>query len=117
MSTPTQYITLTDDNFHQEVLRAEVPVLVDCWATWCNPHEMVNPTISELAADFMGQVKVGRLNVENSVQAAMPYRVRAVHTLLIFQGGEAMNQIVGEVSEATIAAKLNALLQGSLSSL
>ena len=116
MSSHTQCITFTDNNFHQEVIEAEVPVLVDCWATWCHPHRLGNPTISELAADFTGQVKVGRLNVEDSAQAAMPYRIRAVPTLLIFQGGEVVSQIVGGVSKATIAAKLNVLLQSSYSS-
>ena len=116
MLNHTQCITFIDNNFHQEVIEAEVPLLVDCWATWCNPCCMQNSTISELAADFTGQVKVGRLNVENLAQAAMPHRIRVVPTLLIFQGGKVVSRIIGGVPKATIAAKLNELLQGSCSS-
>ncbi len=113
MTSDAQYITLTDNNFQQEVLEAKVPILVECWATWCNPYYLTNPTLSELAADFAEQVKVGRLNIAVFARIATHYHIRAVPTLLIFNNREVVSQVIGGVPKAVIAAKLNFLLQSS----
>lgn len=100
-------------NFQSEVLEAKVPVLVDCWATWCRPNSMISPAIQALATDFTEQIKVGRLNIAEFECLATHYDIRAVPTLLIFNNGQVIEQVIGGVLKATIANKLNELLQGA----
>ena len=86
---------LTDDNFDTEVLQANEPVLVDFWAEWCQPCRMLSPTIDELATDFAGRAKVGKLDTDGNRQVAMKYGVNSIPTVMIFKGGEMTKKFVG----------------------
>lgn len=86
---------VTDDDFEQEVLQAEKPVLVDFWAGWCAPCRALAPTIDDVATDFDGRAKVVKLNVDDNQETPMKYSVRSIPTLLLFKGGSVQGQIVG----------------------
>ena len=79
-------LTFTDSSFDSDVLKADVPVLVDFWAEWCGPCRMMSPTIDAIASDYAGKVKVGKLNVDENGGTAMRYNIRGIPTLLVFKG-------------------------------
>lgn len=110
MSITTHYIMLTERNFQQEVLAAKMPVLVDCWASWCGAYEAISPNISELAIEVAGRAKVGRLNIATAKELARQYGVRAVPTLLFFKDGQMLERFIGGASKQILADKLNTLL-------
>jgi len=85
----------TDQNFETEVLKSELPVLVDFWATWCGPCQMMGAVVEELAKDLEGKVKVGKLNVDENPQAAEKYGVMSIPTLILFKNGEEVKTLVG----------------------
>lgn len=103
-------IEFTDGNFAAEVLQADKPVLVDFWAEWCGPCKVIGPTVEEIAGDYQGRVKVGKLNVDHNQQVAMEFGIRSIPTLLIFNSGTVANQIVGAVSKARITELLNEVI-------
>ena len=94
MSAPN-IVTLTDTNFPQEVLKSSLPVLVDFWAEWCSPCRAVSPILDELASEYDGRVKIGKVNIEDYQGLAAEYGVRAIPTLLLFKDGQVTDQIVG----------------------
>ncbi|MCZ7585844.1 MAG: thioredoxin [Deltaproteobacteria bacterium] len=88
-------MTLTDGNFENEVLKSDVPVLVDFWAPWCGPCRMVGPIVEELATQYTGKLKVGKVNVDENQLTATNYHVRGIPTLIIFKNGQVADQLVG----------------------
>ena len=92
-------IVLTKDNFEQEVLKSDVPVLVDFWATWCGPCRMMGPVIEELAKESGGRYKVGKVNVDEEGELAMQYKVFSIPTLNVYKNGEVASQTVGVTSK------------------
>lgn len=104
-----KYVTLTDANFKQEVLDSNEPVLVDFWAAWCGPCRVIAPSIEELATEFDGRAKIGKLDVDHNPQTAMQYGVRSIPTLLFFKDGRVADQLIGAVPKKVMADKLRAL--------
>ena len=88
-------IILTSDNFETEVIGSEIPVLVDFWAPWCGPCKMLGPVISELAEEYEGKVKVGKVNVDEEDELAAQYGIQSIPTVLLFKGGEVVEQSLG----------------------
>jgi thioredoxin 1 len=103
-------ITISDDNFESEVLKSEQPVLIDFWAAWCGPCKMIAPVVEELAVEYDGKVKIGKLDVDNNQQTAIKYGVRSIPTLLVFKNGEVKETIIGAVPKAQIAQKLDTVI-------
>jgi thioredoxin 1 len=103
-------IVFTDDTFETEVLKSELPVLIDFWAVWCGPCRMIAPIVEEMATEFSGKAKIGKLDVDENQQTAIKYGVRSIPTLLIFKGGVVKDTIIGAVPKAQIVQKLNAVL-------
>jgi thioredoxin 1 len=103
-------ITITDDNFDAEVINSDKPVLVDFWATWCGPCRMIAPIVEELASEYNGKVKIGKLDVDNNQQASIKFGVRSIPTLLIFKDGQLKDTIIGAVPKSNIVQRLDAVL-------
>jgi len=103
-------LAFTDTNFKNEVLDSEVPVLVDFYADWCGPCKMMSPLVEELAAEYAGKAKVGKLNVDESGNTAQKYKVMSIPTLLIIKKGQVVDQIVGAVPKQQLINKLNSHL-------
>jgi len=100
-------VTLTEANFEAEVLESPTPVLVDFWAEWCGPCKMIAPILDELASEYDGKVKVGKVNIDEHQSIATQYGVRAIPTLLIFKDGEVAEQVVGLRSKRDLKANLD----------
>ena len=92
----------TDKNFESEVLQAETPVVVDFWAEWCGPCKAIAPVIDELSEEYLGKVKFGKVNVDFNQQTAMTYGIRSIPSLLFFNNGSVVNQIIGSVPKDSI---------------
>lgn len=95
-------LTLTKENFGEEVLSSDIPVLVDFWATWCGPCRMLAPTVEEIAEEYEGKIKVGKVNVDDEMQLAQEYGISSIPTLLLFENGEVKDQVVGFVPKKSI---------------
>ena len=100
-------LQFTDATFQKEVLESPIPVLVDFWAPWCGPCRMVAPVIEQLAKEYAGRAKVGKVNVDESFQVADRFSIRSIPTLLIFKGGAVVDQMVGASSRDAIARLLD----------
>lgn len=103
-------IEFTDQNFTTEVLQSDKPVLVDFWAVWCGPCKMIAPFVEELANEFEGKAKVGKLDVDNNQDSAIKYGVRSIPTVLIFKDGKVKETIIGAVPKVQLKQKLEAAM-------
>ena len=110
MSNDSKYVTLTENNFRDEVLQSSKPVLVDFWASWCGPCHMIAPAIEELASDYDGKATIGKLNVDEQPGIAQQYGIRSIPSVLFFRDGQVVDQIVGAVPKKALADKLNRLI-------
>lgn len=104
-------ITLTDENFEQEILKSKELAMVDFWAEWCGPCKILGPIVEQVAHDFKGKpVKIGKLNVDESGETASRYSVMSIPTLLFFKNGEVVDQVIGVQSKDEIVARLKKLM-------
>lgn len=101
---------VTDQNFEQEVLRSEQPVLVDFWAAWCQPCRMLAPTVAQVAQQYEGKAKVVKLDVDNSSEVAQRYGIKGIPTLIVFKGGSEAERVVGATSKENIARMIDRAL-------
>ena len=97
-------VRLTKNNFKDEVLNSDIPVLVDFWATWCGPCRMVAPIVEEIADEYDGRIKIGKVNVDEEPELAMQFRVASIPTLMVFKNGQLVNTAVGYRPKADILA-------------
>lgn len=100
-------ITATESNFNEQVLTSSQPVLVDFWAEWCGPCKMIAPVLDELATEYNGKVKIAKVNIDEHQNLAAQYRVTAIPTLLVFKGGQVVEQMVGAKSKRDLKASLD----------
>ncbi len=100
------HVIVTEDNFEKEVLQSDLPVLVDFWAEWCVPCKMVEPVVDQIAQEYAGKLKIGKVDVDSNPQISMKYGIRSIPTLLIFKNGEPVDQIIGAVPKKNILQKL-----------
>jgi thioredoxin 1 len=108
MSSPVE---LNDGNFEAEVLKSDLPVLVDFWASWCGPCLMVGPIVEQIAKDYVGKLKVGKLNVDENSQTASQYGIMSIPSLLFFKEGKMVDQIVGAVPKQHFIEKIDKILK------
>ena len=103
-------LELTDANFEEQSLKSDVPVLVDFWAEWCMPCKMLAPTIEEIANDYQGRIKVGKMDTDSNRQTAMKFDIRAIPTVVLFNGGKVVKKFVGLQQKADFAAAIDEVL-------
>ena len=101
-----KYVEVSDATFEEEVLKSDLPVLVDFWAVWCAPCRMIAPIVEELAEEKEGVLKVAKMDVDHNPEVAAKYGIRSIPTLLVFKNGEVVDQIVGALPKGVIESKL-----------
>lgn len=103
-------IVFTDQNFEEEVLKASLPVVVDFWAPWCYPCQMLGPVIEEVAKDYEGKVKIGKLNVDENQKMAEKYNIMSIPTLLIFKKGKVVKELLGVKPKDQLNKEINEVI-------
>lgn len=103
-------LQVTDKNFEQEILKSNIPAMVDFWAEWCGPCKMVGPVVEELAKEYEGKIKIAKMNVDENRQTPAKYGIRAIPTLILFKGGNVVQTIVGAQPKSAIEEELKKLL-------
>src|SRR5512137_2164055 len=91
----TDVVTLEDATFEKEVLKSDIPVLVDFWAVWCGPCKAIAPTVDQIASEIKGKVKVGKMDIDKHQAVAQKYNIRSIPTLLVFKGGKVVDTVIG----------------------
>ena len=97
-------VIITKENFEAEVLKSEIPVILGFWATWCGPCRMIAPTLAEIAEEYEGKIKIGKVNVDEEMELAVQFGIVSIPTLIVFQGGKKTNQAVGVMPKEQILA-------------
>jgi thioredoxin 1 len=105
-----QIVHVSDSSFEQDVLKSNVPVLLDFWAEWCGPCKMIAPILDQIAAEYAGKVVVAKMNVDENPKTPMKFNVRGIPTLILFKNGQAEGQKIGAVRKADVAAFLDSNL-------
>lgn len=100
-------LEFTDANFESEVLKSDVPVLVDFWAPWCGPCRMIAPTVEQVANDYAGKVRVGKVNTDENPQVAARHNISSIPTLLLFKGGQVVDKTIGVVPKQNLTALID----------
>jgi thioredoxin 1 len=103
-------VVINEQNFDQEVLKADLPVLVDFWAEWCGPCKVLGPIVAEIATEYQGKLKVGKVDVDNNNNLAMRYNVMSIPTLKFFKSGQLVGEIVGAAPKSTLEAEIKKYL-------
>lgn len=103
-------LNITDKNFKEEVLKSPLPVLVDFWATWCSPCKILSPIIEELAKEYMGKIKIGKLNVEENQNIPTQYGIMSIPTIIFFKDGKILNQLVGALTKQQLKQKIEEIV-------
>ncbi len=103
-------LEFTDANFQDEVLNADQPVLVDFWAEWCGPCKMLGPVIDELAGEYEGKAKVGKIDIDNNRDAAVQYGIQSIPSIIIFKNGEVVNKFVGISPKDELASAIDSAM-------
>ena len=103
-------LEFTDGNFKSDVLESKLPVLVDFWATWCGPCKAIGPIVEELAKEYTGKIKVGKVNVDDNNQVAMQFGVRSIPTLIIVKDGKVIDQLIGAVPKQSMVDLISKVL-------
>ena len=99
-------VTITDQNFAEEVTNSNLPVLIDFWAVWCGPCRAIAPIVEQLAGEYDGKVKIGKLDVDENPETAVKFGVRSIPTLLLFKNGQVVDTIIGAVQKQVIVQKI-----------
>lgn len=103
-------IQLTDSNFEDEIIKSDIPAMVDFWAEWCGPCKMIGPTVEALAKEYAGKVKVAKMNVDANQQTPSKFGIRNIPTIIFFKDGKAVNTIIGAQTKNILEAELQKLL-------
>jgi len=107
-------LAVTEDTFEQEVLKSDLPVLVDFWAEWCGPCRMVAPIVEELAGEYTGRLKVAKVDVDDNQRLAIRYQIMSIPTLGVFRGGEMIERIIGYMPKGEVKRRLEGALQAKV---
>ncbi len=99
-------VHLTEENFNEEVIKSELPVLIDFWAEWCGPCKRVAPVVEEIAKEYSGKIKVAKLDVDEAPNVAGKYGIMSIPTLIIFKNGKAIEQVVGYLNKSELKTKI-----------
>jgi thioredoxin 1 len=100
-------LELTEENFENEVLKSDLPILIDFWAIWCGPCKMIAPIVDELAKEYDGKLRIGKVDVDSNQHLAMKYGIRSIPTLLVFKGGKVVEEIKGAAPKRVLVDKLS----------
>ena len=112
MGKPEQ---VSEQNFEAQVIRSEIPVLVDFWAEWCGPCRMIAPIVEDLSSEYAGRLKVVKLDVDNNTAIAMRYDVMSIPTLGVFKGGQLVDRVIGYMPKQELKRKIDAILTATVS--